>query len=394
MQQNSGVSSNLNSVRFINSQTGWCVGDSGNILKTVNGGSNWIQSFIGSRNLGAIYFTSISTGYITGDSGLILKTTNAGLNWLDISVNSYAYLTTISFINNTIGYVGGHRNYVLDISYIYKTTNGGLTWDSLYAIGFNYKCIQFVNDMTGWVSSTTINSEINKTTNGGINWNNNYTVTTADKIKSMFFVDALTGFAGSVEALGPSLIKTTNGGNNWTYAGTGIDSYSIYFPNQNNGWSCGQNGQIWCTTNLGLSWLQQTTRINGLIYRSIYFTDSLTGWCVGDSGRILKTTTGGILTNFTNTNSEIPTEYKLNQNYPNPFNPKTIINFELGITNYVSLKVYDVLGNEVATLVNEKRSAGSYSAQFDGSNIPSGIYFYRLEVDGNMIDTKRMVLLK
>jgi len=92
--------------------------------------------------------------------------------------------------------------------------------------------------------------------------------------------------------------------------------------------------------------------------------------------------------------SSIPTEYKLYQNYPNPFNPITIINYELGITNFVSLKVYDLLGKEVLTLVSENKQPGNHSATFDGSNLPSGMYFYRLSVDGNVVDTKRMALVK
>lgn len=91
---------------------------------------------------------------------------------------------------------------------------------------------------------------------------------------------------------------------------------------------------------------------------------------------------------------ESPTEFKLFQNYPNPFNPKTVISYQLSMFNFVSLKVYDVLGNEVTKLVNQKQNTGNYSVTFDGSNLSSGIFFYRLEVDGNIIDTKRMILLK
>ncbi|MBK8552248.1 MAG: SBBP repeat-containing protein [Ignavibacteria bacterium] len=90
----------------------------------------------------------------------------------------------------------------------------------------------------------------------------------------------------------------------------------------------------------------------------------------------------------------IPDQYSLSQNYPNPFNPVTKINYELRVTNYVTLTVFDALSKEVAALVNEKQNAGKYSVEFDGSNLlPSGIYFYRLTTDG-FSDTKRMILLK
>ncbi|MDQ3194197.1 MAG: immune inhibitor A [Bacteroidota bacterium] len=90
---------------------------------------------------------------------------------------------------------------------------------------------------------------------------------------------------------------------------------------------------------------------------------------------------------------EIPTQYQLNQNFPNPFNPYTIISYQLPTVIYISLKVLDVLGNEVAILVNEKQNAGSYSVKFDGANFPSGIYYYKLVTD-SFSGTKKMTLIK
>jgi len=96
-----------------------------------------------------------------------------------------------------------------------------------------------------------------------------------------------------------------------------------------------------------------------------------------------------------NINTEEIKGYILFQNYPNPFNPKTIINYKCSMYNDVSLKVFDVLGNEVDELVNEKQNAGSYSVIFDGSNFPSGVYFYKLDLGaGEFVETRRMVLLK
>jgi hypothetical protein len=94
-----------------------------------------------------------------------------------------------------------------------------------------------------------------------------------------------------------------------------------------------------------------------------------------------------------NNTLETPKTYSLAQNYPNPFNPVTKINFALPKQGFVSLKVYDVLGREVSTLVNEVKVAGSYSVDFDASMLSSGVYFYRLE-SGNFSDIKRMILVK
>ena len=86
--------------------------------------------------------------------------------------------------------------------------------------------------------------------------------------------------------------------------------------------------------------------------------------------------------------------FKLDQNYPNPFNPETVINYHLQISSEVKLKIYNILGNEIETLVDEKQNSGSYSVTFDGSSYPSGVYLYRLVINENVIDTKRMLLLK
>ncbi len=95
------------------------------------------------------------------------------------------------------------------------------------------------------------------------------------------------------------------------------------------------------------------------------------------------------------TSNVVPDNFSLSQNYPNPFNPSTRINYELRNTNYVTLKVFDLLGKEVASLVNEKQNAGSYAVDFNSSefNLPSGIYFYTLNA-GEFKETKKMVLVK
>ncbi len=85
--------------------------------------------------------------------------------------------------------------------------------------------------------------------------------------------------------------------------------------------------------------------------------------------------------------------FKLNQNYPNPFNPTTTISYSIPKSSFVTLKVYDLLGNEVATLVNEDKSAGYYQVKFNASNLASGVYFYRL-IAGNRVEVKKLILTK
>jgi hypothetical protein len=89
----------------------------------------------------------------------------------------------------------------------------------------------------------------------------------------------------------------------------------------------------------------------------------------------------------------LPLEHALEQNYPNPFNPTTKISFYLPLSGNVMLKVYDILGNEVATLINEIKEPGNYFIEFNANGLSSGIYFYQLVID-NFISTKKMILLQ
>jgi hypothetical protein len=109
------------------------------------------------------------------------------------------------------------------------------------------------------------------------------------------------------------------------------------------------------------------------------------------------------LTGMDDEENRIASDFKLEQNYPNPFNPRTVISYRLPVTSHVTLKVYDILGNEIATLVNEEKPAGEYEVEFSaigGSgfggnayNLPSGVYFYLLKA-GSFVETKKMLLLK
>jgi hypothetical protein len=95
-----------------------------------------------------------------------------------------------------------------------------------------------------------------------------------------------------------------------------------------------------------------------------------------------------------NTGNQIIKEYKLEQNYPNPFNPTSIIRFQIKDLRFVTIKVYDVMGKEIATMVNGKYSPGIYEVTFDGENLSSGMYYYVLYADGVRMDAKKMTLVK
>jgi hypothetical protein len=136
--------------------------------------------------------------------------------------------------------------------------------------------------------------------------------------------------------------------------------------------------------------------------------NALTGYICGANGLILKTTNGGVV-GIKPVNDEIPGHFVLYQNYPNPFNPKTKIRFDIPKTplnppfnqreeernggGFVTLKIYDILGCEIATLINQQLQPGTYEYDWEGTNYPGGVYYYKL-ISNNFSDCKKMVLIK
>jgi hypothetical protein len=118
--------------------------------------------------------------------------------------------------------------------------------------------------------------------------------------------------------------------------------------------------------------------------------DNLRGY-YNDSKKTIVYDTFGDITRVSDL--EIPTEFTLYQNYPNPFNPSTTIHYSIPNSQFITLKVYDILGKEIATLVNEYKIAGNYEVVFNASNLPSGMYIYRLQGQ-NVNLVKKMMLIK
>ncbi len=121
-------------------------------------------------------------------------------------------------------------------------------------------------------------------------------------------------------------------------------------------------------------------------YWQVYDSDNFSSWELGNFDYISP------FTAIENLDADI-SSFKLSQNYPNPFNPSTTINYLIPELSFVTIKVYDILGNEIATLVNANNPVGSYEVKFDAVSLPSGIYFYRLQA-GSFVETKKMLMIK
>jgi len=399
VQQTSGTSNNLCCVQFLNATTGFAGGYGGVLLKTTNGGASWTST---TSSLGTFYqvqFLDANTGFAYTASG-IAKTTNGGINWLTISsANDGGYF---HFADINTGFCISSCTAICE-----KTTNSGANWQTLGSSSGGIpgsKDFVYLNDnniyAAGWdfyLSSSTSQARISKSTNGGLNWSfvyyapmglyNNY-------VAALVFPNERIGYGVGLEWSGTYsqyFYRTTNSGLNWVKQHISNQMNSLAFTDTAKGWLVGLGGAILYTTNSGANFSFQDPTIN-VDLQKIFMVNDLTGWIVGNSGIILKTTNGG-LTPVETISSNVPSAFSLSQNYPNPFNPGTKIKFQIAKTIAVKLTVYDELGRDIETLVNEQLHPGTYEVYWNGTNVASGIYFYRLQSD-NFVDIKKMVLLK
>jgi hypothetical protein len=236
---------------------------------------------------------------------------------------------------------------------------------------------------------------IYRTVDGGINWQ----LVTNTQGVSLYDVQLIDTTDGVAVGSNGVIYKTTDGGITWIQKSSGTPNllWSVFFTDTNHGTIVGGGGTVLRTIDGGETWIQQYLETN-IILRSVSFKDVNNGVAVGSSGSILRTTNGGVTFIEEEPTPTQPNSFLLSQNYPNPFNPSTKIKFEIpgqarNDNVLVTLKVYDVLGNRVTTLVNEYKSAGSYNVEFNATELPSGIYFYQLRA-GEYVETKKMILLK
>ena len=167
-----------------------------------------------------------------------------------------------------------------------------------------------------------------------------------------------------------------------------IYSLAVYGPDLFAGT---HNSGVFLSTNNGTSWNAVNT---GLTDTSVYSLATSGPYLFAGTGSgVWRRSLSEMVTGVADSHDGVPIEFSLNQNYPNPFNPTTTISYDLSANSFVTLKVYDILGREVATLVNERENAGTYSVKFDGSRLASGIYFYRLTA-GSYISTRKLALMK
>jgi photosystem II stability/assembly factor-like uncharacterized protein len=379
----------LTCIDFITTQIGFAAGSSlysSSIIKTTDAGINWYKITEIDTNyfitLLSLDFFNEYLGIATGGFGYAIKTTDGGISWNPLNINSTDDFSDIKIFNSSTYLIAGRGN-------VYKTTDSGLNWTTSQTSSVEPLYFNFIDDYIGY--AITQNGVIFKSTDQGTSWN---LINIIDFIQYSDFISEEIGFVAGF--LG-SIKKTIDGGLNWIDISSSeftLNFRDVDFVNENYGWCLYDNSKVIRTTNSGLNWVLQNLEGNNRINK-IFMLDENTGWIIGNNGIVLHTTNGGVTFIEEENNFAQPKQFLLQQNYPNPFNPSTKISWQSPVGSWQTLKVYDILGNEVATLVDEYRNAGSYNVEFRMQNVQlsSGVYFYQLRV-GDFVKTKKMVLLK
>jgi len=371
------------------------------ILLTTDAGKTWTQKLFPKNYAVDISLVNKNVFYAAADDGTFYKTTDCGDNWTIIYSNPQktGFGNYIEMFTPTDGIAMGDANYTTKIPLFLKTTDG-INWIETckQTIGGGaadgWKSLDFVNSNIGYYSPKGGPSprRLHKTTDGGINWTETSFDIYADVIK---FYDKDFGILAHL----PTIYRTTNGGVTWQdypiHASSPSPAADIEFVpnNPQKVWMSYYSG-LFFSNDSGKTWTEQSIP-NITRAFDITFATEKTGWLLCANGKLFYTNNcGGFLTSL-QSNNTLPNKFELFQNYPNPFNPSTVINYQLPISSFVALKVYDVLGREVATLVNEFQNAGTHHSAFFTlhSSLSSGTYFYRLTA-GDFSSTQKMVLLK
>jgi len=235
----------LKDMYFVDSNTGWAVGDVGTIIKTSDGGATWETLTSGTfKGLSSVCFASSSLGWAVGRDGTILKTSNGGMNWSPQNAGVTSNLYDVQFINTNVGWVTGYGT-------IIQTTDEGTTWTKQISnANQNLNALHFLNQDLGWVAGDS--GTIFKTIDGGTNWTSKESGYSG--LQDICFVNSNEGWAVGA---GNTIIKTTNGGTTWTSQESG-SSYSqfkkVKFLTPQNGWAVGF--YLFKTTNGGNNWEQ------------------------------------------------------------------------------------------------------------------------------------------
>jgi hypothetical protein len=350
----------------------------GHIFFSTNDGISWSLAD-SSGVFGGVKSIVISESNLligTDRRGTYLSTNN-GYSWSPAGLSSHI-VYSLAILGSNI--FAGAGDAYFNKNYIFRTSNYGTNWDTIY--NSNSNAINCLTISGSKIFAGTGNGDILYSTNNGNNWItiNGFTVSSINTI-------LIQGANIYIGTYGDGLWYSSDNGINWNYKGLinrNIRALSFYGSILFAGTL---DGGFYLSTNNGTNWVNDGVfQINAMVLSNNYVI------IAPYSGTLYKRHLQDFI-NIKNISLIIPNKFELYQNYPNPFNPITKIQFNVSKTSDIILKVFDLTGKEISTLINEKLNPGTYETQWNANEYSSGIYFYRLET-GDYRETKRMILIK
>jgi hypothetical protein len=346
---------------------------------STNNSQSWTQTALNSQMVLSLATSGNNIFAGTNQTGIYLST-NCGQTWTQTALNNKSVR---SFA------ISGNYIFAGTMGSVYLSTNNCQSWTQT---ALNYRDVTSLVINGNNIFAGTDNG-IYLSTNNGDNWTQKALINIT--VRSL----AISGnniFAGTFQY---GVYLSTNNGQSWVQ--TGLNNkyvYSFFISGNNVFAGCGYAQGVYLSTNSGQNWIEKNQGWNVIpdINNALLIANNYI--YAGTYGQSVWRRAYSEIIGIQSINTVTPSEFSLSQNYPNPFNPATNIHFALSKNGFVKLKVYDILGKEIATLVNEKLNAGIYEvpfsiSQFSNNNISSRIYFYIIEA-GDFKDTKRMVLIK
>jgi len=372
---------NINDINFISVNNGWICTQSGKLYRTINSGDSWEEQLQNNNiPLNSLYFQSSSLGWISTGDGKIFNTTNAGNTWVKQITDFTKSIYAIAMTSGTNGVS------VCEGGVVLRTNNGGGPFGTFTQVFRHSDFSKPIYANATTLDTIKVDSLINE---------ENITVT---GIK--IFIDTV---LNSVDS-NLTFVLTHCGINDtviYKVGGSGNNFIGTILSDDANQQI--ENGHAPFTGTYKPSRplsILNNTKFSGKWILSIYHTGYeavnnplLTGVIKSWGIAITYNRVYPLIMGNGNNTSTTASKYTLSQNYPNPFNPVTKIQYSVPVTSFVTMKIYDIMGREVATLVSAEMKKGSYSVSFDGSKLGSGIYFCKMATN-EFSDTKKMILIK
>lgn len=318
----------------------------------------------------------------------ILRSTDSGASWTIIGNAIVGHCLALNdayvFVGSQYGPVGGFRCPIDSSTWTELSVGPGIR--ALATNGSNI----FAGTMLQGVFHSSDNGTHWTAATSGLD---TYTVVAALAVNgsNVFAATSTNPEGGNIQGVG--IFRSRDAGVSWTSVNTGLTVLNITALAIHDSvlYAGTDSGGVFLSTNNGTSWSPFNADLPNPYVSSLALNDTYI--YAGILGGLWRRPLSEELVSVPPSGKNVPLQFGLEQNFPNPFNPTTVIRYELALTSYVVLKIYDVLGKEVETLINEWLSAGSHSGTFNAKELPSGIYFYRLQA-GDFVETKKMILLK